>query len=315
MTTAGGAVETGGAVEAPRAGTGERIAAAVRMCRPYSLLWFVSLPTATMALWLGDGSVDVTRLLLLIAAFALADAGLTTWNDICDIETDRASSEAQRNTRALAAGVISMRWARAQVILLESAALVIAFAIEPAFGLLLAGGVIYGLGYSARPVYAGGRPLVSQGFWLVLWPAMYGGVALVMGGDLSNGALYVLATVLFMGVAETLAKDLRDLENDTLAGKRTTPVAFGPRRAAIVSGAAFAAGSVLYVTASVGAPNGSAGLTAALAVVVALWTGRAVQIVRELLRGYDKAPARALHVGAIRVFLTVNALFLAGLTG
>ena len=306
---------TGSALRAPRAGSVVRLRAALRMCRPYSLLWFVSLPTATMALWLGEGTVDVPRLLLLIAAFALTDAGLTTWNDVCDVPTDRASSEPQRNTRPLATGLLSMRWARIQVALLEAAGVAVAFAVSPVFALLLAAGVVYGLAYSAPPVYAGGRPLVSQGFWLILWPAMYGGVALVMGGELSGGLLYIAATVLFMGLAETLAKDLRDLENDSVADKRTTPVVLGAQRTAVASGIAFAAGSALFVAAALAAPHAGPGLAAALAVVLALWVGRATQIVLALTRAYDKSAARDLHLGAIRVFLTVNALFIAGLAG
>lgn len=291
-----------------------RLAAAVRMARPYSLLWFVTAPTVTMALLVGDGRLAAGRVALLVAAFACTDAGLTSWNDLCDRETDRLSTESQRNARPLVAGVISPRWARWQVLVLEACGVAAAFALSGWFGLLLGGGVLFGLGYSARPTYMGGRPLVSQGFWIVLWPAMYGGVVLALGeGSTAAGWLYVAGAVAFMGVGETLAKDLRDLENDTSAGKRTTPVAFGVDRSAVPSLVMFAVGSGWWLAAAAVAEPATAALPAALAVVLALWVGRAAVLVRGLLGQYTKAHARDLHVGAIRVFLTINLLFLAGL--
>jgi 1,4-dihydroxy-2-naphthoate octaprenyltransferase len=208
-----------------------------------------------------------------------------------------------------------MRWGRTQVAVLESLALLAALAISPWFAGLLAGAVVYGIAYSGGPVYAGGRPLVSQMFWIVLWPGMYAGVALVMGGRLERGLLYVAGVILFMGVAETLAKDLRDLSNDTRAGKRTTPVAIGAGVAAGVAAVAFALGSLGLVGASLFAPHWNPGLTVALAVVLGLWCGRAGLLARQMTQAYSKQAARAMHVGAIRVFLVVNALFLTGLTG
>jgi 4-hydroxybenzoate polyprenyltransferase len=292
----------------------QRLVAAVQMARPYSLLWFVTVPTATMAVWLGHGQVRVGELARLIVAFACTDAGLTTWNDVCDLDTDRYSSEGQRNRRPLAAGSISLRWARRQVLVLVACGLAAAFALSWSFGLLLACGALFGLGYSAKPVYMGGRPLVSQAFWVVLWPAMYAGVALALDeGPLSSGWLYVAGTVSFMGIGETLAKDLRDLENDSRAGKRTTPVAFGTASTTPLSLVALLLGAVLWVMAGALASPSNGRLTAALGVVLALWIGRAAVLTVELSRGYAKQLARDMHVGSIRVFLTVNLLFLAGL--
>jgi 4-hydroxybenzoate polyprenyltransferase len=264
-----------------------------------------------MSLWLAPVAIDVGRLTLLITAFALTDAGLTTWNDICDVETDTASKESQRNTRPIASGMLSVRWARLQVATLLFAALVTAALISIWFGVVLTCGAIYGLVYSARPVYAGGRPLVSQLFWVVLWPAMYAGIALVMDGRLGRGWIYLVGVVLYMGIGETLAKDIRDIENDSKTGKNTTPVVFGYRRTVVVSAAAFVLGSAITLASSFSVPGPwNAGLTGALAVILSFWCVRAVSIARRLRDTYSKSAARQLHVDSIQFFIVINLLFI-----
>jgi len=283
----------------------------VRLMRPYSMLWFVVVPAVTMALWLRGPAVSPQALTSLVLSFVLADAGLTTLNDILDVSTDRASVESQRHLRPLAVGSVSIKAAYVQVVLLEACALIAALIVSPIFLALLGMGVIYGVCYSARPVYAGGRPLVSQAFWLLVWFAMYLGVYIGVGGDFVAGLPYVVATVLFMGVGETLAKDLRDIDNDSLTGKRTTPVVLGVETAAWASAGTLALGSIVYLAAAASAPRGVPTLIGTIAVVLGLWCGRVLLLARSLRDGYVKADARALHMGCIRVFLTVNLLFIA----
>lgn len=275
------------------------------------MLWFVTVPAVTMALWLRGPAVGPQALVPLVLSFLLADAGLTTLNDILDVSTDRASVERQRHLRPLAAGSVSIGAAYVQVVLLETCALIAALAVSPIFLALLGMGVIYGVGYSVRPVYVGGRPIASQAFWLLVWSAMYLGVYIGVGGDFAAGLPYVAATVLFMGVGETLAKDLRDIDNDSLTGKRTTPVAIGVESAATIAAGALALGAIAYLVVAATAQRGTPALVGAMAVVVGLWCGRVLALMSTLRNGYAKADARALHMGAIRVFLTVNLLFIA----
>jgi 4-hydroxybenzoate polyprenyltransferase len=283
----------------------------VRLMRPYSMLWFVAVPAVTMALWLRGPAVPLQTLVSLILSFVLADAGLTTLNDILDVNTDRASIESQRYLRPIAAGSVSIKAAYVQVVLLEACALIAAFAVSPIFLGLLSMGVFYGVCYSARPVYAGGRPIVSQAFWLLVWFAMYLGVYIGVRGDFLAGLPYVAATVLFMGIGETLAKDLRDIDNDSLTGKRTTPVVLGVETTTTASAGALVLGSVAYLAAAATAHRGAPALIGSIAVVLGLWCGRVLVLTRALRSGYAKADARVLHMGCIRVFLTVNLLFIA----
>lgn len=290
-----------------------RSLALIALARPYPKLWFVALPTLAMALLLQDGSPPTGAVVLTIAAFCLTDAGLTTLNDIQDVRTDALSMELDRRARPLIAGSVSVRLAYVQVVACSFAGVAVGFVISPWFGALLACGTLYSVGYSVRPVYAGGRPFVSQLFWIVLWPAIYLAVHLAVGGDLAAGLPYVASTMLFMGIGETLAKDLRDLDNDAAAGKRTTPVAVGRSRAALACFVAFLVGSAGFVAAAALTEAASAYLTLALAVVLALWVGRAGVLSRQIAAAYSKAPARDLHMGSIRVFITVSLLFIAGI--
>jgi 4-hydroxybenzoate polyprenyltransferase len=283
----------------------------LQLMRPYSLLWFVAAPIATMALWL-DGEPPIATLAALIVCLALTDAGLTTLNDIADGATDRASVEPQRHGRPVAAERVSVRDAYVQVVLLELGALAAAIAISPPLAVLVALAIVYGVAYSARPISLGGRPFLSQAFWILLWPVILLAVYIVLSGELARGVPYVVATVFFMGIGETLAKDVRDVDNDALAGKRTTPVAVGVPAASCVAVVAFAVGSVGYVLAAVLVAE-SAVLVLALLLVLGLWCGRAAELAATLRREYRKDAARALHMGALRVFLTVNLLTIVAL--
>jgi 4-hydroxybenzoate polyprenyltransferase len=285
----------------------------LHLAGPYSLLWFVVAPVMTMALWLRGAGISLEALALPVISLSLTNAGLTTFNGICDRDTDRASTERQRHMRPLAAGRISSRQARAQVVVLEICALVAALGVSLAFFALIAGSAVYGVAYSLRPIHVGGRPLVSQLFWIVLWPAMYLGVYVSVGGDFVAGLPYLAATILFMGVGETLAKDLRDIDNDSLTGKRTTPVAIGVERATAAAFGALVLGSVLCVVAAATADRAGPALVSSVGVVLGLWCGRARQLTDALRRRYVKADACALHMGCIRVFLTINLLFIVGL--
>jgi 4-hydroxybenzoate polyprenyltransferase len=296
-----------------RRGAVGRAAALVTMARPYSLLWFVILPVTTMALWLRDGNVEVTRLLVVLAACVAGDAAFTTLNDVMDRESDRLSVEPQRNTRPLATGVISPRWAYTQVGVLVTCCLAASYAASLKLGLFMSSGMISGASYSAGPVRFVARPLLSQVFWVLLWPSMYVTVYLGVGGDFDRGLPYLVGTVLFMGIGETLAKDLRDLDNDAAAGKRTTPVAYGPRSTATASVAFFVLGSAAYVLAPLLTSPSQVRVALALAVVLGLWCGRAYLVMRILRRTYSKDAARTLHVGSIRVFLVVNLILIAGI--
>jgi 4-hydroxybenzoate polyprenyltransferase len=285
----------------------------LRLARPYSLLWFIVLPATTMALWLRGESLPVGKLALLLVSLALADGGLTTLNEISDRHTDRASTERQRHSRPIAAGNVSIKAAYAQLIVLEGCAAAIALFVSPIIFALVILGIGYGFVYSAQPLYASGRPFVSQLFWVALWPAMYLTVYVAMKGDLLAGLPYIGATVLFMGIGETLAKDLRDIDNDGATGKRTTPVVIGAGPTTVAAAISLTLASITYLLAAALANRGSPALLVALTVLMGLWLVRVFELISSLRAGYTKAAARSLHMGCIRTFLIINLLFITGL--
>jgi 4-hydroxybenzoate polyprenyltransferase len=280
-----------------------------------------------MGIWIEGKSVDLARLAALVSALICTDAGLTTWNDIADLETDAASQETHRSGRPLLTGTLSVRWGTIQVLALETVALVLAFWLEPVFGILLLALIIYGWLYSRpRRSFANSTalqrglrqimwPFIYQFFWLIIWPCIFVAVALVLGADSHRAWLYILGNVFFMGLAETLAKDLRDIKNDAYAEKRTGAVALGIKRSARWSIVGFSVGAAFWLAASVSVQDWNPGLTAGLAIVLVLWIGRASILANELQQSYSVRAARDLQMGATRVFLTVNLLFISGLLG
>ncbi len=284
-----------------------------RTARPYSIVWFVAVPAITMGLWMRGTEVPVTDLLVWIVAGVCADSGMTTLNDICDVDTDRLSTEAQRYSRPIAAGAVPVSWAYVQIVVLELLALGAAFSLSQACGWLVFGLVVLGILYSAQPLRISRRAFWSQVFWIVLWPVYYLGCFFAFGGDFYRGLLYIAATTIFMGVSETLAKDIRDLENDRSAGKLTTPVKVGAGKAAHASALAAWIATSLYLLASAQLKPVQPVVTAALGVTLGVWSVKASFLAHALAADYSKGDARALHEGSITTYTAVNLLFIVGL--
>src|SRR5215813_9351031 len=78
--------------EHPPASFGTQVLAHIRLMRPYAWLWFDGLPSLVLYTLLLPGHRSLAHYLLGLLAGICADAGITTLNDICDIDTDRASS-------------------------------------------------------------------------------------------------------------------------------------------------------------------------------------------------------------------------------
>lgn len=292
------------------AGPTGRLAALLALTRPYSVLWTAS-SIVVMVLLLSGRSVNGVALAQCVVAMSAIGAAMRTLNDVADRENDRLSSERDRNSRPIVTGVVSTRWALAQVVLLSLGGIALAFATDLGFGILMLLGTIGLVLYSVGPAPMASLPF-SQLYWIAFWSTVYFSLYLAIGGRVTRGLAYLLATCVFMGVGETLAKDLRDLENDALAGRRTTPVWLGWRRATAACAASFAIGGAGFVVAALTIDPVNVRLAIAVAIVAALWCMRCAAAMAATGEAYSKAQARVLHVGSVRVFLTINLLFLAG---
>jgi len=298
-----------------------RVRAHVRIARPFTWLWFDVLPGATLVSLLEPASPSPWALATFLVGVVLADAGVTTLNDVCDVETDRRSTEEGRRRRPLAAGAITARAATIQALVLCGAApAVVATTSAPAaLALLLA--VLLGVAYSLPPLRLAGRPGFSLLFWPLIGASAYASAALFAGRWYTTGALlYALGVGLFYGLGEILAKDIRDWDNDGATGKRTSVVVIGPGRAAALSWLAGAAGALVLAVllwSREAGPLEPGGATVALRVagsaVLLAWLAQSTALVARLLRGFDKGAARRLHVAYIRAYLLYNACLLAAL--
>lgn len=283
----------------------------MRLMRPYSVLWTAS-SVVVMALLLRGDDVDGWALAGVLVTMSTIGAAARTLNDVADRRTDALSAEADRQGRPLVTGAVSVPLAMAQVALLGTVGLVVAYAVDPGFGALMTLGAAGLVLYSAGPAPVAGLPL-SQVFWLLFWTTVYVSLWLALGGDVVDGVAYVVATCVFMGVGETIAKDLRDLDNDRAGGRLTTSAWLGVRRSAIVCAASYVAGGAVFtLAAALGSPD-DLRLAVAVGIVTLLWALRSLDAARVLLEGFDHEEARVLHVGSVRVFLVVNLLFVAGL--
>lgn len=283
---------------------------------PYSWLWLDAVPLTAMALWLRGPDVRIGRLALLILVLVMIDAGQNTFNDISDLDTDRASDEVRKRRRGVTSGAVSKRWAYVQAGVLTVGALVLAVRLSVAFGVLLVGGVAYGAAYSARGVGISGRPYVGQVFWLVLILAMYFASYLVLGGDLGRGIAFALGDAVYISGVESIVKDMRDLEADRVGGRRTTPLIVGLRRAGQGSFIAATLATAAWLASLLLAGHSAHIPAFAVVVVVVILIGWLMRLRTEasaIAEVYRQTRARKLHRDALLVFLAVNLCFIAAL--
>ena len=198
------------------------VTAAVAVARPYALLWFITLPVVTMAIWLQGDDVEWARVALLVFSLVCMDAGLSTWNDLADVRTDAASSELHRSERPLVTGQLSERWARFQILLLELIGMGLALAFYPILAIFFAPLIAYAWLYSGpREMKASSGwlehliakmmwPFIYQLFWLVVWPGMFLVVSVALDAFPPTTWLYVAGNVFFMGFAEILNRSVNE---------------------------------------------------------------------------------------------------------
>lgn len=284
------------------------------LIRPIQLIWldiFVGL--AAFAIVVRD--YPSLHFILFILCSFLADAGACTLNDIGDVDSDRISTESSRSKRPMCTGAVGKKAAWIQTIVLYSAGLALALYLDIYVFIFALALVIISVQYSMRPLKMDGRPIVSTLFW-VTFAILYFCAACAYFIRYENvpmeniyDALYFLAVmVLFLTIGETLAKDLRDIDNDRDAGKRTTTVFLGVKRSAIGSFIFSTVGLSLWVFPHFFIYNTPLFLQIMIAGVWLMWTGTSLFLCISLFKGYSKERARELHLGFLLTLTCVLAL-------
>jgi 4-hydroxybenzoate polyprenyltransferase len=285
-----------------------RIMGHIRLARPAQLVWLdICL---SLCIFVGIvGEMPPAFYLWFVLTAVLIDAGACTLNDIGDLDSDKASTEGNRSQRPLVSGSVSRNAAWVQGIVLFAAGSTLAAWLSPwvlLFALLL---VVLSYQYSFPPMRMDAKPYVQQLFWftfgILYFLAVY---AYVIEYSQPMKDFWIAAVGMIIGVqvfaalGETLAKDLRDLDNDRRGGKYTTSVHLGPYRTARYAFYLSCAGLTIWIY-SITVLYGNWGLAALVMTIIAvLWTYVCFKLVRELTDHYSKASARKLHLGFISVF-------------
>lgn len=293
----------------PRRGTvAGRLIGHLRLARPAQLIWLDVCLSLCIFVAI-TGHLPHAHYLWFVLTAVLIDAGACTLNDIGDLESDRLSTEGNRSERPLVIGSISRRAAWAQGIALFAIGAALAAWISP--WVLLCALLLVGLShqYSFPPLRMDARPYVQQVFWftfgILYFLAVYSYVTrydVTMAGFWTSAVAMIVGVQVFAALGETLAKDLRDLDNDRRAGKYTTSVHLGPVRTARYAFYLSCAGQFIWIYAII-VLYGNWGVVALIMGVIAVvWTIVCYLLVREIVDHYTKASARKLHLGFISVF-------------
>jgi 4-hydroxybenzoate polyprenyltransferase len=293
---------------------GKKLVGYFLLTRPAQLIWldvFVSLAIyAVLA-----QHMPTAHYLLFMACAIISDAGASTINDLGDFESDRLSMEDSRRLRPLPTGLVTKSGARIQAAGLFIIGLGIALYLDFHVFIFVFILIILSHQYSVGPLKLNARPVVSQLFWVTFAFLYYFAVAaylnryegLVME-NLDNGLYFLLTMVLFATLGETLAKDLRDLENDSAGGKLTTPVYFGSKSTAAASFTFSLFGLILWAFPFFTILSTPLFFQVIILFIVIFWNIICFGLVRSIMRNYTKERARELHLGFILTFTSVLAI-------
>jgi 4-hydroxybenzoate polyprenyltransferase len=293
----------------------QKIIGHIKLTRPLAVFWLDFLPAVTLFVVI-MGHLPSYGFLLFILGIMLFDLTSSTVNDITDFESDRRSIEPNRKQRPIVRGVISKKAASNRAILLfiigcaifvylsyYNSPLIILFAIL--LGLL-------GLQYSLPPLRMGASPVLSFLFWPFLWIIYYMLLISYLGLEsVGSGVLYLVSVILFMGLAEPLAKDIRDVDNDRAGGKITTVVCLGVKRSAVASLILSVTGSLMWIYTLYQIHQISEYFFISIIMVFIIWNTFCLILARRLYSSYRKKDGRSMHLGYILTFTIANLVTIA----
>ncbi|UCH89878.1 MAG: UbiA family prenyltransferase [Thermoplasmata archaeon] len=291
------------------------------LTRPQQLIWLDVFASIGFFAIIAQHAPRAHFIIFILCA-VIADAGACTLNDLGDLESDRLSKEPSRGKRPLVTGVVSKSTARNQALILYAIGLAIAFYLDLyifIFALML---ILLSYQYSMGPLKMDGRPIISQLFWVGFGFIYYAAICAyliryenVAMTNIYNGLYFMMALILFMAVAETLAKDLRDLENDRAGGKITTPAYYGHKPAAVGAVVFSVFGLVFWAIPYFTVYDIIIFLQVLVIAIVIVWNVICFELCRSIFKKYTKDKARKLHKGFILTFTLILTLsFIVGVT-
>jgi len=300
---------------------GQKIKGHFILTRPLQLIWFDIFASLAVFAIVAQHFPNAHYLLFMLAAIT-ADAGACTINDFGDLSSDSKSTESSRKLRPLPAGIISKRAAVIQAAILYTTGLLIALYLGYYIFIAAFFLVVLSIQYSLKPLKMDGRPVVSQLFWVAFGLMYYLAVVAylikyehVAMQNIYNGLYFLMTMVIFAGLAETLAKDLRDLENDRTGGKITTPVYFGVKPAVVGSFVFSMTGMIFWAIPFFTVWKTHGLIQFFIILIFILWSILCLGLCWSLFKKYSKINAKKLHQGYILTFTYILAItFFAGVT-
>ncbi|HYH44539.1 MAG TPA: 1,4-dihydroxy-2-naphthoate polyprenyltransferase [Thermoanaerobaculia bacterium] len=285
-------------------------AAWVLAARPRTLAAaFVPVAVGTACAYAAGGLRWGPTLAALLGAFLL-QIGANFANDLFDFEKGADTAERVGPTRAVQAGLLAPRAVRRSMVLVFVLALLIGVYLT-----VVAGWVVVAIGLASIAsaiAYTGGPyPLGYHGLGDLFVLVFFGfvavaGTALVQAGSVPELAWWAALPVGCLATAILVVNNLRDVDTDRRAGKRTLAVRFGERGAvleySLLIGLAYAVPVFLAVT----------GRAAAWALLPLLTLPRALGLAIGVARQRGRALNPLLGKTALLLLLH-GVLFAAGL--
>jgi 4-hydroxybenzoate polyprenyltransferase len=175
------------------------------------------------------------QFLLLVITIVFANIGAIIINDIADTKVDSKSLELVKRMRPLVTGEIRKNKAIILALLFFILSLSTSFLYGFSATIFSSVIIIFSITYSLPPLHFSARPISSILYWIILCIVCY--VLMVYSLENENnlrkvsisgmvlkskqGLLFLSSIILFMGIAEVLAKDIRDKINDVKGGRNT----------------------------------------------------------------------------------------------
>lgn len=212
----------------------------LNIIRLKTLLWF------TVSTCLGFSAIILQNIpeadfIYLITTIALVNIGAILINDIGDIKIDQASVEQSKQNRPITSGRISIKTGWVLIFILFILSIIVSLFHSISVTMFAVVVMIFSFTYSLPPFRFCGKPIWSILFWVLLMASCYLLMVKALTGNFnvvstthSISLVFILAIISFMGIAEIIAKDLRDYENDALGGRNTFVNYIGIRKATYV---------------------------------------------------------------------------------
>ncbi len=262
------------------------------------------------AIAVGDGVFRLDLLLVVTVATLAIQVGVNFANDVADASRGADNPDRIGPTRAVASGLLSERqmWQGIAVAfgVATICGLYLAWVAGPIILLIGAFSLLAALGYTNGPIPYGYYGLGEVFVFIFFGPVATVGTRFVYDGSAPRAAWVGGIVMGLLAAAILVANNIRDLDTDRAAGKRTIAVIMGRRAARLLYTGMLGAAFVIPVLAVATGVFPTATLLAMLAIPLAVAPLRAIWIAT------DGPPLIAALKATARLQLAVALLLAVG---